>query len=135
MDEEIFRLIYISRAVPVPGGALTFLETARQRNERDGITGVLLRYTDRYLQYLEGTRDAVHACFDRIRRDPRHTDVHLLLDRGGNGRYFAHWRLQLLAVTPPHAALARRFFGAADPAPRDYCPNTGFELLYRLALG
>lgn len=134
MDEEIHRLIYISRALPVPGGAISFLEKARAYNEHAGITGVLLRYMDRYLQYLEGPAPAVQTCFARIKLDPRHEDIVLLFNLPGHGRYFSQWSMRLLAVTPPYAGLARRFFGPEGNPSQPYCPYTGFELLYRLAL-
>lgn len=44
-------------------------------NDDNGLTGILLYTDDRFVQYLEGNRDAVEVLSERIIRDPRHFDV------------------------------------------------------------
>ena len=82
------------------------LESAQRRNARADITGVL-RYDGAYfLQVLEGPRAAVEATMERIRRDPRHTDIRLLHAGPLEQRDFADWSMVL--VTEKEMAAARQ---------------------------
>jgi hypothetical protein len=45
------------------------------------------------LQVLEGESKAVHHTFDRIKHDPRHDHVTLLLDEAIEEKTFSHWNM------------------------------------------
>lgn len=79
---------------------------ARQRNEADGITGVLIFDNENLMQILEGEDDKVDACFDRIKRDTRHTDVITINRMEIPDRAFRTWRMGSL------------FYGDNDQASR-----------------
>ena len=89
----MFRLIYSSRT----HGDLSadeisaILKSARRRNEVEGITGLLLYHNRRILQVLEGPEHAVDACYDRISRDARHTDVRLVSRKPARSALFSKW--------------------------------------------
>ena len=51
---------------------------ARVCNESHNITGLLVFDGMRFCQQLEGERKPVMALLERIRQDPRHTDVEVL---------------------------------------------------------
>ena len=78
------RLVYYSRnAIPGTSGELErhieqILETSRRNNEAVGVTGALMFNNGCFAQILEGPREAVEKTFERIQRDPRHSDVVLL---------------------------------------------------------
>ena len=81
------------------------MESSRRRNAEAGITGVL-RYDGAYfLQVLEGPRAAVEATMQRIRCDPRHTDIRLLNAGPLERRDFGDWSMVL--VTEVEMAAAR----------------------------
>lgn len=88
-------LIYRSTALVAPdapeSGAI--LEAANRRNMEDGLTGFLYREADTFIQYLEGARRPLWACFDRIAADERHTGLVLLGSGVCRRRLFADWRM------------------------------------------
>lgn len=66
---------------------------ARDRNEKAGITGVLLYRRGRFVQYLEGGEREVRALIERIASDPRHTGVRVIIDDRYTTRHFPHWTM------------------------------------------
>ena len=95
-------LVYWSRpqASFVESDLLTLVEQSARRNAGDAISGVLLLNRGYVMQMLEGPEHALRACFDRIRVDPRHTDVTLIALHPIRDRSFARWSMRLL---PPLA--------------------------------
>ncbi|HEY8593371.1 MAG TPA: BLUF domain-containing protein [Sphingomicrobium sp.] len=57
------------------------LITSRINNRRDQITGLLVAGGNRYMQIIEGPRDAVDRLYASIRADRRHLGVSTLLNR------------------------------------------------------
>jgi hypothetical protein len=88
-------LIYSSRAAAgTDRDALRdILAASRSRNAEVGVTGCLLYSGTAFLQVLEGDEDAVRATFARIRRDPRHTDVRVLVDEETPDRAHGDWSM------------------------------------------
>jgi hypothetical protein len=66
---------------------------AQVRNAADDITGLLLSDGSRYLQAIEGPEGPLRACYERIRRDPRHHDIVTVSDKGIDQRQFGHWSM------------------------------------------
>ncbi len=66
---------------------------ARGNNQRLGITGLLIHRQGHFMQYLEGDHDPVHALYDLIARDPRHTDVEILHSGHQHIRLFPRWKM------------------------------------------
>lgn len=54
------------------------VERAREKNQRLGVTGVLVYRNGSFLQVLEGDEETVRALYDTIRADARHDWVMLL---------------------------------------------------------
>ena len=119
MTAPLIHLIYASVAVDeLPAVDLAeLLGKARLRNQRDGITGMLL-YADRsFFQVLEGEADAIDAAFSRIARDPRHRGVVTIIRERIPRRAFAAWTMGYVADTAADvAALAgtNDFFAGAS---------------------
>lgn len=94
VKDEI-QLIYVSeRCAGTDDAAINKIkQRAEHNNHRRNITGALL-YTDSYfLQYLEGEAAVVDALYASICRDPRHTNVRLLLRKPITQRDFSRWSL------------------------------------------
>jgi methanogenic corrinoid protein MtbC1 len=72
--------------------------TAQVRNEREGITGLLLYDEGRFFQWLEGSAESLKRLMDSIRRDSRHVDVQVLRDCPTPSRRFTGWSLKLAAM-------------------------------------
>ncbi|WP_249403697.1 BLUF domain-containing protein [Sphingomonas sp. CFBP 13720] len=93
-DRQLRQIFYHSRAVPgVDIGPI--LASAKRNNGIDGITGLMLFDGHSFLQVLEGSEDSVAAAFERIRPDPRHTDVTVISDHLVPERDFAYWSMEL----------------------------------------
>ncbi len=99
MPDSLHRLVYYSRNVlPGPEPALAaevaqILASSRCNNPRVGVTGALMFNRGCFAQVLEGPRAAVEATFERIQRDPRHSDVMLLQFAPVGRRGFPAWSM------------------------------------------
>lgn len=89
----MFRLIYRSRSLVTmsAGDINNILDAARRRNAKDDITGLLIYHDRKFLQVLEGPKDRVMACYERVHRDPRHDRVLILLQEAVQTRAFSTW--------------------------------------------
>lgn len=67
------------------------LENARANNERDDITGCLIYYKGGFVQLLEGRKKNITELYDKIKKDPRHTNVTLFSDDEISKRTFPNW--------------------------------------------
>jgi hypothetical protein len=91
----LVRCVYASRAVATLAAPVIdqILETSRQRNPRQGITGILCYAGDTFIQVLEGGRDAVCDLYNAIARDPRHGNVRILVYEEIGERKFGCWTM------------------------------------------
>lgn len=91
----LVQVVYISSATKAfePSELDRLLEGARRRNERSGVTGVLLHDDYSFLQVLEGTPEAVRRTVERIKRDPRHGGMTVVQDQPITERDFSDWSM------------------------------------------
>lgn len=91
----IQQLVYISTIRgPMHGAECDqILRVSRRNNERDGITGLLVVGTSRFLQMLEGPADKVAAAYARIQQDKRHYAAVTLNAREVAQRACAEWSM------------------------------------------
>lgn len=66
---------------------------AVRNNTTVTITGMLIYYRGRFLQVLEGDKKTVHKVYEKIKEDPRHQNVELLLEKDVEERSFVHWNM------------------------------------------
>jgi hypothetical protein len=69
------------------------LDSARERNRRESLTGLLVYQRGRFVQWLEGPHDALQAVWASIQRDPRHTEIERLHTPRLPQRLFPDWRM------------------------------------------
>lgn len=62
-------------------------------NKRKDITGALIFTGTHFCQFLEGPDIAVSSLADKIRRDPRHTDIWVVHQEVVTVRRFAGWSM------------------------------------------
>ena len=88
-------LVYISTARAPITSALcdNILAASRVNNLADGITGLLVAGTKRFLQALEGPDDKVRATYARIAADPRHFACVVIGERASGTRQFGEWAM------------------------------------------
>ncbi len=91
----MYFLIYVSIAAKRYNGTELkgFLQEWRTNNERMDLTGMLLYKDGKFMQVLEGEEEAVKKLSSKIDRDPRHTQVNLLLEGPATYREFPDWSM------------------------------------------
>lgn len=110
---RIFQVVYISSAVSAFSAEelVGLLKKSRERNERQGVTGVLLYHDGNFMQLLEGSEQDVRATYARIQADQRHHGCLLLLERTVEGRLFPDWSM---ALKDSRSAVVRETPGFSD---------------------
>ena len=91
----LVRLLYVSRALD-PDSLIdvqTIMDSAREHNVSNGITGILCYGGGIYLQALEGGRRQVNELYSHIVKDKRHTEVVLLHYEEITERRFGSWTM------------------------------------------
>ena len=67
---------------------------SEKNNAQDGLTGVLLCFRGVFYQIIEGEEAVVYTCFDRIRADPRHTEIFVLnVEKDIPERMYQQWKM------------------------------------------
>jgi len=91
--------VYRSRATQHLGTSqlLDLVSRAQSRNRESDVTGLVIYDDDHFFQWLEGPDDGLAPILDSIRRDARHTDIEVLIDRADTPRVFEGWSLKLAA--------------------------------------
>ena len=99
-------LIYLSQVTrPLSAKALTYLlDQARQANERQHLTGVLVYGNKRFIQLLEGEQASLEQAYARICQDPRHQHLYKVADYPIAARRFADWPLAFQTLSPAQFA-------------------------------
>jgi len=90
-----YRLIYSSfETDPFKDAQLEeLLRKSRRANLASEITGLLLYQDGHFMQLLEGSKPAVLSLFAKIKDDPRHRDVVVLLESETPNRDFQQWSM------------------------------------------
>jgi hypothetical protein len=73
-------------------------EEAHSLNGIDGISGLLLFNGTHFLQWIEGSPEAVDDLVERLRRDPRHSGFEIRDERMADKRVFGGWSMKLVRV-------------------------------------
>ncbi len=91
------QIIYCSITTAPSGrsaGAIPdIVRQAAPRNGLEGITGLLYAEGDAFLQAIEGPDDSIADLLDRLRRDDRHRDIRIMVDRAIDQREFGDWTM------------------------------------------
>lgn len=97
----LFSLTYLSSAAPefTKAELLEILEDSRVRNAAAGVSGILLYRDGNILQVLEGETAAVHATYQRIARDPRHSGIFPVIQEPIAERLFGEWSMAFRDLT------------------------------------
>lgn len=104
---SIHQIMYISTVTDAmtPDQCVGIARRSAERNTRDGVTGLLLFNSRRFLQVLEGPRDAVNKAYARIAGDPRHCAIVKLREQTVAAREFGAWGMAFDDPARPSEAL------------------------------
>lgn len=68
---------------------------SEKNNAQDDLTGVLMCFKGVFYQIIEGEEEPLYRCFDRIKADPRHTDLFVLnIERDIPERVYTEWKMK-----------------------------------------
>jgi len=104
-------LIYVSQAVaPMSPAALDDMhQKARSANRTVGITGCLTYQNGYFMQMIEGTREALFGLLTKIKDDPRHRNLRVVIEAPARQRIFVDWGMELRDLTlHPHTGDASK---------------------------
>lgn len=83
------RAIYVSDAVGSAGQSILsiaqILGASDINNRRDELRGLLIFHRGQFLQLIEGGRADLDRLFTRLRADPRHENIRMLIDEAVTG--------------------------------------------------
>jgi len=118
---RLVRIVYCSRSLlkgsrsDIEAQIRRILATARTRNRETGLTGAMTFNESCFAQVLEGAEDDLAPLYQKIRRDPRHTDVKTLVQDNPPQRLFPSWSMAYVDSPSGHGRhpLAHFSFEAA----------------------
>jgi hypothetical protein len=95
MEWDLIRLLYVStaRADVTEDDVSRITSNATKANAVWRISGALAFNGTKFCQCLEGERENVHAMFEIIRRDARHSDITVVAQLEADNRYFDGWEM------------------------------------------
>ena len=121
-NAALVRLSYASTATfePNEAGGIEvsvgqILAESRRNNKKRRIGGVLHYGNGYFFQCLEGEREAVEECYQRISGDSRHRDVQRLSYTEIDRRMFPDWSMKYLPVETEITRLLKRHNTAFNP--------------------
>ncbi|QCK16658.1 BLUF domain-containing protein [Mangrovivirga cuniculi] len=88
-------LVYLSKRNPncTSEEIENILQSCNKNNKEYNLTGVLLYSDKQFVQYLEGEYDEILALYDRIKGDPRHSNIVMITSGPINDRAFPSWQM------------------------------------------
>ncbi len=100
----MYTLTYESKSTgnPTDRDMEELMARARARNYLEGITGCLIYYMGVFIQVLEGEKFNVLRLFKIIKKDKRHSGVHLFSDDEIEERNFPDWAMGYCSIDKNH---------------------------------
>lgn len=80
-------------------------ESSRERNAKNGITGCLVYYNGRFIQILEGSKEAVLELYQKIEKDNRHKEVRIIAENVAKRRMFPEWGMAFFPIDEKNIGL------------------------------
>lgn len=125
MKNSLYRIVYCSRnelhgtTSEVTAELHSILSKARSNNAKEQITGALLYNAGTFAQVLEGSLASIERVFEKIQRDPRHTEVTVIENGRIEEREFPEWAMAFTGSSaedqiPDATAALRAAFGKVE---------------------
>jgi len=131
---DLVRLVYHSRrrydrARPTADQVADIVAISVANNQCDDITGGLIHDPKWFVQVLEGPEAVVSRTFERILRDPRHSDVALVNMQPIAMRRFGAWWMAASGFSEDTAPLFRHYCESDRFDPQFMLPDRLIELV------
>ena len=132
----MIRLIYVSSATRLMSedSLIALLNQARNRNERQNVTGMLLYADGNFMQVLEGDERDVEEIYNEILNDERNKG-HIIIEKENiEDRDFPDWSMGFKNLSSQREAMPKGFSkflqSKMDPEEVAFHSNDIVELLY-----
>ena len=92
---ELYTLVYLSKStIPLYRYQIhRLLAECRLFNLKNNVTGILLSLDGHFIQVLEGDEEIILSLYDKIKKDSRHTDIRIILEKPIKKRVFLDWSM------------------------------------------
>ena len=135
----LYTLTYISKAAPVRGEQrrlfLNNLVKQADRNNIDqGVGGCLVHVDDYFIQVMEGPRGAISDTYNRIARDQRHSEVHIVHTGPAITRKFAAPTLAAFDISSDDNPVFAKYRVQPRFCPYQMAPHALSDLIEQIAL-
>jgi hypothetical protein len=122
-----------TQSIKITGSELNKIrEESTENNTRDGITGMLAYSNGYFLQTIEGSAQAINACFARIQKDVRHADVFILLYSPIVTRMFPSFEMRVVTENEVTRKVFFKYSSGASFNPYEFEPQAAELLLGEL---
>lgn len=129
----LYRLMYCSTGNNISEEELGVIRDASTtNNSADGITGLLAYSNNFFLQSLEGSAKSINHVFARIQKDPRHSDVFILLYSPIVTRMFDSFEMHIITETELTKKIFFKYSSGPAFNPYEFDPQAGELLLAEL---
>jgi hypothetical protein len=112
----------------------SILDSSRQHNIANGITGILCYGGGIYLQAIEGGRKQVNELYGHILRDARHKDVVLLHYQEITERRFGGWTMGKVNLSKLNTSIVLKYSEQPELDPYSVSGMVSLALLEELML-
>lgn len=103
------RAIYVSDAVGTAGSSILsiaqILGASDINNRRDELCGLLIFHRGQFMQLIEGRRTDLDRLLTRLRADPRHENIRMLVDENVTGEPIGVYPMARITVEGKVAAM------------------------------
>jgi hypothetical protein len=96
MKQNLKRVIYVSEHNEYSNDSLReIINSSRENNPGQDITGCLISGSNSFLQLLEGPASSVDGLYLKIKQDNRHKNIDMIIDETIEIRLFSSWSMKL----------------------------------------
>lgn len=131
---SMVKLIYVSKAKNISlNKAREILESSRENNQKNSLTGIL-HFNDKYfLQCLEGSRENVNRTYQKILGDDRHSQPVLLSYDVIIERSFPNWSMGYVSSKDIKNDISFKYSNSKEFNPYDISGESADLLLKALS--
>lgn len=95
----IYTSEYIGKEEDINSVLDDIVRTSKNNNPEYGITGLLFYHNKRFIQVLEGERDALEGLMSILEKDNRHRNIQRIIDQQIKKRGFKDWNMDSLNLS------------------------------------
>lgn len=117
-------ICYISNIVgdPKKDTIKELIDFVKENNTKHEITGILILKNKHFFQILEGEPERIDRLFNKIKIDPRHKNIIILLDTNIEGRIFNDYNGGKFEIFQEHADMKKLYLYLSWIKNAEYIP-------------